>query len=73
MYSLNCETYSHCANTAVTKNNDKLNLWHRRLGHLGEDNMLLLKSIVKGLDFEESWKLEPCVACFKGKQMSRGS
>jgi hypothetical protein len=29
MYSLNCETYSHCANTAVTKCSDKLNLWHR--------------------------------------------
>jgi hypothetical protein len=35
---------------------------------LGENNLFLLKSIVKGLDFEESGKLEPCVACFKGKQ-----
>jgi hypothetical protein len=68
MYSLNCETHSHCANTAVTKGSDKLNLCHRRLGHLGEDNTFLLKTIVKGLDFEESGKLEPCVACFKGKQ-----
>jgi hypothetical protein len=30
MYSLNCETYLHCANTTITNGSDKLNLWHRR-------------------------------------------
>jgi hypothetical protein len=30
--------------------------------------MFLLKDMVMGLDFEKSAKLEPCIACFKGKQ-----
>jgi hypothetical protein len=68
VYSLNCERDPKYANTAIAKRNDKLNLCHRRLGHLGITNMFLLKDMVMGLDFEKSAKLETCIACFKGKQ-----
>jgi hypothetical protein len=54
MYSLNCETYSHCANTAVTKGSDKLNLGHRRLAHLSHQNMLKLRNMSYGNDSDHS-------------------
>jgi hypothetical protein len=64
MHSLNCERDLECANTAVAKRSDEFNLWHGRLGHLGVNNMFLLKDMVMGLNFEKSEKLETCVACF---------
>jgi hypothetical protein len=43
-----------CTVCTVAKRSDKFNLWHRRLGHLGVNNMFLLKDMVMGLDFDKS-------------------
>ena len=45
-------------------------LWHLRLGHLGEDNLKLLKSkgMVKGLSFDEGETFkDSCFGCAAGK------
>lgn len=47
-------------------------LWHRRLGHLGYDNLARLTTMVDGItvspaDFKAA-KVEPCDPCMKGKQ-----
>lgn len=46
-------------------------LWHRRLGHLGERNMNLLRSgMATGVVFDDG-VVEPCVSCLKGKQLRK--
>jgi hypothetical protein len=47
-------------------------LWHRRYGHLGYDNLARLTTMVDGIgisanDFKAA-KSEPCEPCLKGKQ-----
>jgi hypothetical protein len=44
-----------------------LNLWHRRLGHLEQENLKRLQDMAMGVNLKEEG-LGPCVACFKGKQ-----
>jgi hypothetical protein len=44
------------------------NLWHRRLGHLNQNSMnLMKKGMVTGVDFDENRKTD-CVTCCEGKQ-----
>ena len=47
-------------------------LWHRRLGHLGYDNLARLVPMVDGIDVSpadfKAAKAEPCEPCLKGKQ-----
>lgn len=54
------------ANVAI-QNSDKA-LWHRRLGHLGNENLKLLRDeMTTGINFKEEI-LSQCVHCLKGKQ-----
>lgn len=44
------------------------NIWHRRFGHLGQDNMkLLAQGLVKGVDLSQE-SLSNCISCAEGKQ-----
>jgi len=43
-----------------------LDLLHRRLGHLGQENFHCLQGKVTGKNLKEGF--DPCVAYFKGKQ-----
>jgi transposase InsO family protein len=47
-------------------------LWHRRTGHLGMDNLARLVNMVTGINVTQDQvkqaATEPCDACFKGKQ-----
>lgn len=55
------------ASPAVSSD-DKKKLWHRRLGHLGHDNLCKLNNnIVVGVNFKSGAK-KPCEICIKGKQ-----
>jgi transposase InsO family protein len=47
-----------------------LELWHRRLGHLGADGIKFLssKGLVVGLDIASEKSLELCKGCLEGKQ-----
>lgn len=43
-------------------------LWHKRLGHLNDQNMTSLrKDLATRTEYDESGK-KPCVACINGKQ-----
>ena len=47
-------------------------LWHRRTGHLGVDNLAQMTTMVNGMSITagdvKAMGDEPCEACFKGKQ-----
>lgn len=53
--------------TLSSKNKNITNLWHRRLAHLGKKYMNKLKTLVSGIEFKTSDKVEPCVPCIEGK------
>nr|GEV68497.1 ribonuclease H-like domain-containing protein [Tanacetum cinerariifolium] len=50
--------------------NDKLMLWHRRLGHINFKNInkLVKDNLVRGLPSKRFENDQTCVACLKGKQ-----
>lgn len=48
-------------------NEPLLNLWHRRLAHLGQNYINLLKNMVTGIEFKNVEKLAPCIPCINGK------
>ncbi|KAK4313452.1 hypothetical protein Pmani_015209 [Petrolisthes manimaculis] len=58
--------YVHKANAACKLDE---NIWHRRYGHLGIDNLKILvrDDLVDGLNFDVNKELEFCDACVKGK------
>jgi len=57
--------------TKVAVMTSRLDLLHRRLGHLGQENFQCLQGKVTGKNLKEE-DFDPCVAYFKGKQ-SRAS
>jgi transposase InsO family protein len=58
--------------TRVQNSTGTLNLWHRRLGHLNEDDVLRMykKGMVEGMQIipQSIQKKSICEACLKGKQ-----
>ncbi|KAK9707673.1 GAG-pre-integrase domain [Popillia japonica] len=72
MYKLDCKSNLEKAMISRGENKmiwqNKMYLWHKRLGHLGVHNMHLLKDMAHGLDFNEGESMQPCVSCCKGKQ-----
>ena len=46
-----------------------VNIWHRRLGHLGEKNIrkLATSGMVKGMDIDKSGEMPFCESCVQGK------
>lgn len=48
--------------------NDNI-LWHRRMGHLNQADLVKLKNgMATGIDFVNKKDFQPCVNCLKGKQ-----
>ena len=45
-----------------------VNTWHRRLAHLGEDNVRKLAKLVEGLKIKVGTQVGVCGACLEGKQ-----
>lgn len=64
LYKLNCTTQR--TSTALVATNKQL--WHRRLGHSCDANLIKVKSAVNGIEFSESDKGVKCEVCIKGKQ-----
>lgn len=57
--------------TEFTSNQDKLNIWHRRLGHLNVKSMRELKTMVSGLNLgniSQNIKQLACEGCIQGKK-----
>ena len=46
-------------------NQDTLQLWHSRLGHLGKQNVLRLTTMSKGIDLSKSPPNDACIPCAK--------
>lgn len=69
MYKLNCKIENVFFGKSVREQQD---LWHRRLGHIGYENMKKMRNgLVGGVDFAVK-NYEPCANCLKGKH-SRNS
>lgn len=71
LYILKCTMYDHKVNAVCNMSESKPdeNIWHRRYGHLGADNMKLLvkDDLVEGLEYDVSKELKFCEPCVKGK------
>lgn len=58
----------HMFSALKTKVDDEVQLWHRRLGHLGLANMKILRDkLARGISFKDPDSVQ-CVSCLKGKQ-----
>src|SRR5271169_5018655 len=50
-----------------------VNIWHRRLAHLGEDNVRKLAKVVNGMRIKFRTTVGVCEACLEGKQTCQPS
>ena len=71
LYKLNCKPVvqvQQCASSAFEKGNSA-DLWHRRLGHLGKQQMreVASKELVRGITISKNDELSFCESCIEGK------
>ena len=69
LYYLNCQT-DHRAYAAKNRSPEtKEDIWHRRYGHLGLQNLKKLadKGLVNGFDYNVSREISFCESCVEGK------
>ena len=50
-----------------------VNIWHRRLGHLGEENVRKLAKLVDGMNIKSTTTVKVCEACMQRKQHRQSS
>ena len=50
-----------------------VNVWHRRMGHLGEENVRKLAKMVEGMKIKFRTSVGVCEACLEGKQTRQPS
>jgi hypothetical protein len=50
-----------------------INIWHRRMGHLGEDNVRKLAKMVEGMGINVRTTVGVCGACLERKQIRQPS
>ena len=43
-------------------------VWHRRMAHLGEENIKKLEKMVEGIKIDSNTSVGVCADCLKGKQ-----
>ena len=77
MYQLHCtpmKTSEHVHTSTTMEPNKKIDLWHRRLEHLNEQQLknIIQKELVTGAKFPRSEDLSFCEGCIEGK-MHRGA
>ena len=68
LYYLNCQTH-HQANAAKDRSPEtKEDIWHRRYGHLGLQNLkkLAKEELVEGFDYNISREISFCESCVEG-------
>ena len=70
LYKLNNRESDSAYAVSSQQNRSSMHLWHSRYGHLGINNLKLLKekSIVEGLSFNSKEIIDCCEGCAKGKQ-----
>lgn len=64
--------YSECLNTETE--NENLKLWHKRLGHICNENLnkLIKNDMVKGIDDLKVNRIDFCESCVQGKMTRLG-
>jgi GAG-pre-integrase domain len=71
LWVLNCTQDTEEAHANIAQEEDNMQLWHQRLGHLGEDNLVKLqkKGMVKGPEDPLKGEVKGnCEGCKQGKQ-----
>ena len=70
LFRLKTITDSHAMVATVPEKTPELdiNIWHRRMGHLGEDNVRRLAKMVEGVKIKVRTAVGVCEACLEGKQ-----
>ena len=74
LYYLNCLTDHQQANAADKRNQQtKEDIWHRRYGHLGVQNLqkLAKEELVDGFDYNSLRDVNFCEPCLEGKHQRR--
>ena len=67
------KTVQHQAQSATTTVGESMAVWHRRLAHLGEQNIIKLTRMAEGIQLSKDSILGICGSCQKGKQTRKPS
>jgi hypothetical protein len=59
------------ARAAITA--ESIDLWHRRLGHLGEENVRKLERLAEGIKLDQESTIGTCSSCLEGRQTRQPS
>src|SRR5277367_2465981 len=62
------DSYAMAAQAASVAPEFDINTWHRRMGHLGEDNVRKLQKLADGVSIKARMTVGVCEACLEGKQ-----
>lgn len=63
------DSYAMAAQVSETTTPElDVDVWHRRMGHLGEDNVRKLAKMVEGMKIKVRTTVGVCEACLEGKQ-----
>ena len=62
------DAFAYAAQVTETTRELDINIWHRRMGHLGEDYVRKLARMVDGMKIKSRTSVGVCEACLEGKQ-----
>src|SRR5271169_3570604 len=62
------DAFAYAAQVSETTPELDVNIWHRRMGHLGEENIRKLAKMVNGMGIKFRTSVGVCEACLEGKQ-----
>jgi hypothetical protein len=68
LYRLKTRSYANKAVAVSRPKEEDITLWHRRLGHMGEDDVRKLSTMAEGINISTESKLDVCQSCLEGKQ-----
>ena len=69
LYKLNCEPVVQQSASVASVKSNSADLWHKRLGHLGKQQMkeIASKELMKGVRISKDDELSFCESCVEGK------
>src|SRR5579859_453666 len=62
------DSFAYAAQVTSATPELDIDIWHRRMGHLGEDNVRKLAKMVDGMGIKVRTTVGVCEACLEGKQ-----
>src|SRR5579859_7294256 len=67
------DAFAYAAQVTESTRELDINIWHRRMGHLGKDNVRKLAKMVDGMGIKVRTTVGVCEACLEGKQTRQPS